>query len=336
MHQYTAGICAITLQLTPNGPWMVRGETRRETTVRGSVLEPFMDQKGQPALPGSALKGVIRSTAERILQSIGSARDPLTAPLIAPIFVEHGRDLHGFGRADVSDSELLAWHATLSQEQQAQLPVTPDRIYMLLSAASQLFGATVHAGLLHISDAGVAAATARRSHVALDRFHGGVGEGPFVEELVSTKAPLTTQIEIHNFALWHIALLALVVREINEGYVRFGLGTRKGQGRMQAQMTHMRFEYSALAYQIPSGILSAQARLAAPPWNMADIPQAVLQAESLPVCPELHPREPTCWQEEGIRFIDVPEKQVLPVLQALVAGPWQTWIRTIAAEVPHD
>jgi CRISPR/Cas system CSM-associated protein Csm3 (group 7 of RAMP superfamily) len=69
------------LTITPQGPWMVRGETRKEGQARRDVLYPLLDHQGRPLLPASSLKGVLRSTAERILRTVDTHTDPKRIPL---------------------------------------------------------------------------------------------------------------------------------------------------------------------------------------------------------------------------------------------------------------
>lgn len=338
MHRFIAGTCVLTLRLTPDGPWMVRGETDRERAPGGrerNVLLPLIDRSGRPTLPASAIKGVLRSTAERILRSIGPARDPLHAPLADATFViDQQRDLAGLLRSEVADSELVQWLADQPVESPVSLNLEPHAVYAALSAVSQLFGATLHAGLLTLTNANAATTeTQRRSHVAIDRFHGGVGEGPFLEALAPANITMSTTLTITNFAFWQIALLALVVREIDEGFASFGLGTRKGQGRMRAVLSDLTFTYPELAYTVPAGIISAQARLAAPPWSVADVPVAVQVADAAPVAITLTPESSADWRSAGLRRIRVDGEHVTPLLREIVSGPWSTWIQHMTSEV---
>ena len=338
MHRFIAGTCVLTLRLTPEGPWMVRGETERERTPNGrerNLLLPLLDRNGRPTLPGSAIKGVLRSTAERILRSVGPARDPLRAPLTDPTFViDPQRDLAGLPRANVADSELAKWVADQPTDNPVPLNLAPPAVYATLSATSQLFGATLHAGLLTLTNASAPnPSMQRRSHVAIDRFHGGVGEGPFLEALASADTTLSTSLTITNFAFWHLALLAFIIREIDEGFVSFGLGTRKGQGRMRATLSDLTFSYPDLAYNVPAGIISAQARLAAPPWSVADVPLAVQLADADPVATDLTPTPPADWRSAGTRGIRVDGERVTLLLREIVNGPWATWLHAMTSEV---
>lgn len=339
MHRFFAGACQIHLRLTPDGPWMVRGQTEQEPfrdsrgqPGRRDVLFPLLDEQRRPVLPASSLKGVLRSTAERILRSIETLRSANVdrAPLADDPFVHtEGRSQEEYDdwlaqqpRVQIADSELLEW-----MQARKQAPPTPEAIYPLLSAATQLFGATTYAGLVTLDDAHAPAkATLRRSHVAIDRFTGGVGEGPFLEELAAA-APLETTLTVANFALWQIGLLALVFQEMNRGYVAVGGGTRKGQGRVRVEATQIVFQYAHRDAQ-ETGIVSAQARLAGPPWNIAPdlLAYGIAAEHDLVLLPDLRPRPRASWRDDGLHTLQVSAEQAEALFTAAVEQAWRGWV----------
>jgi CRISPR/Cas system CSM-associated protein Csm3 (group 7 of RAMP superfamily) len=350
MHRFILGTWSLQLTLTPRGPWLVRGETDAErfSDHRGrpasrDVLQPLRDVQGRPMLPASSLKGVLRGTAERILRTMQPADWPLDRAPFADIPFVNRKDmpietyrrwLAEQPRAAIADSELIEWGAQQSPRQ----IFASKTLYAMLSAASQLFGATVHAGLLTLEDACTdAEQTVRRSHVAIDRFTGGVGEGPFIEELAPANVPLTTRLQISNFALWHIGLLALTLREINQGYAGIGGGTRKGQGQVEVSVSKMQFEYLAAGYDTGSGIISAQSRLADPCWHLApdqtsDVPAAVVAERSRVLLPDLQPATISDWRAAGKVTLSVANERVNDLFRAAVQDAWGPWVRDISQE----
>lgn len=331
MHRFIAGTCTMHLKIAPKGPWMVRGETKQETFIdqRGrqnlrDYLCPIQDGEGHPVLPASSLKGVLRSTAERILRSMEPDRVPSLRPLADVPFIHNENDLPVLRRCEISDSELDAWNNRHKRYTEDQL--APGHVYTILSPASQLFGCTLHAGLVTLDDAHVPKKkTMRRSHVAIDRFTGGVGEGPFIEELAPADTPLQTRLSIRNFALWHIGLMALVFQEINRGYVHIGGGTRKGQGQVQIDVPCVGFCYAQRVYGASSGIISAQARLKA-----GDVPPDVLQAEEqMVLLKTAEKQEPRGWRNAGTVSLLVQEEQVQQLFREAVGQAWRQWIRVV-------
>lgn len=339
MQRYFSGDCRIHLRLTPTGPWMVRGQTEQEQAdSRGRtslVLMPLRDRRGRPLLPASSLKGVLRATAERILRSLDPERSLTRRPLADDPFVEDNdkERLRTSDRGQIADSELLDW----MQAHGNQLPA-PMAVYPLLSAASQLFGATVHAGLVTLEDACANDAGSwddarwRRSHVAIDRFTGGVGEGPFVEALADTM-PLETVLTVTNFALWHLALIGLTIQELNLGYAVVGGGTRKGQGQMHIDVPEISVRYAHAGLH-ERGIVSAQARLAGHPWNAAEsVPAEVRAIESDTVLlPELAPITPRNWRDDSVRTLIATGAEVEQLFAQAVSNVWRRWVPLMIEE----
>jgi len=359
MHRFIAGTATMTLTITPQGPWMVRGQTEDEpfTDNRGQpnrreLLAPLLDRDDMPYIPGSSLKGVLRSTAERILRSMHPNRDPAWVPLADNPFVHAEQRLPEL-RSQIADSELREWLQQRPQEwfkdhpRYAQLmkmntqrsdvaSTAPRHLYPLLSPASQLFGCTLHAGLLMLDDAHTASvARQRRSHVAVDRFSGGVGAGPFIEDLAAAGVPLVTELRVVNFALWQLALLGLTIQELNRGYQGIGGGTRKGQGRVRISAERLEITYATLAYQAgETGAVSAQARLAGSAWQglVEDVPPLVqvLEQEQR-LLPELEPQT-TDWRAAGAQRLLVQEGDVRRLFREATEKVWQPWVRAMRQE----
>jgi CRISPR/Cas system CSM-associated protein Csm3 (group 7 of RAMP superfamily) len=360
MHRFVAGTAILTLTITPEGPWMIRGQTEDEafTDNRGQpnrreLLAPLLDRDDAPYIPGSSLKGVLRSTAERILRSIHPDRNSAWVPLADNPFVqkERGKRLPEL-RSEIADSVLQEWleerpkawfearprYAAVMNRDRTALDAAgaPRRIYTLLSPASQLFGCTMHAGLVSLDDAHAPkAARQRRSHVAVDRFSGGVGAGPFIEDLAAAGAALVTELRVVNFALWQIALLGLTLQELNRGYQALGGGTRKGQGRVRVSVGRVSITYAAPAYgHDERGVISPQARLAGPSWAglVEDVPPTTLAVErELRLLPELEPQT-VDWRADGARCLLVQEDNIHRLFRETSERAWQPWVRAVREE----
>ena len=155
-------------------------------------------------LPGSSLKGVLRSHAERIARTLGlRCCDPL---------------------GDGSCGRRLEGREGLSSPQK----------YAELCTICRLFGHTVQASHLCISDAYPQTPilrTERRDGVAIDRVSGAVAGGPFSLEVV-TEGRFATQLSLHNFQLWQVGLLAIALRDLERGRVPIGFGKSRGLGRV--------------------------------------------------------------------------------------------------------
>jgi CRISPR/Cas system CSM-associated protein Csm3 (group 7 of RAMP superfamily) len=281
---------------------------------------------------------VLRSTAERILRTVNTNTDPNRTPLADATFVhktgmsdsEYKQWLIDHNRADIADSEILEWHKEQQEKRYDDKQLQSDTMYKVLSPVSQLFGSTVHAGLVTLDDATLAKKSVlERTHVAISRFTGGAGRKLlFKEEVLPTATVLSTTLNITNFALWQIGLLALVFQEINRGYVGIGAGTRKGQGQVKITVPVIEFTYNAQAYKNgEKGIISAQARLAEFPWSVKDVPCAVQKTEHDKILLKgIDPQSLQGWREEGLKLLRVEGAQVTTLFQEAVQNVWVPWI----------
>jgi CRISPR-associated protein Csm3 len=171
-------------------------------------------------LPGSSLKGALRSHVERIIRAV-----------------------HG-------DSEIICCDP-LSRHRNRSCGTRTDRIadtaeqYRELCLACRLFGHTVHASHFRISDAYPATAINLlpvRHQVAIDRLSGSVANGPFDLEVAET-GRFFAHISVVNFERWQIGLLALALRDLSMGQLQLGFGKSRGFGQVVAHFGQMRFSY---------------------------------------------------------------------------------------------
>lgn len=236
------GECHFELELAAQTSLLIQGRTRRETvgdrqhdvamfyTARRPGTE---DEEETECLPASTLKGVWRSAAERILRTFGPT-------LACNPFATFDERTGSAGAAGLAD-KLIKGNIPESERYRHQCP------------ACQLFGSTAHAGLIRVADAWVQQGqgkAAPQTNVAIDRFTGGAGHGLlFTTEPLQPQAHFSTEVCLENFDLWHIGLLALVWRDMNEGWVRMGSGTRKGRGQMSVVVKQITVRYPRSIYE---------------------------------------------------------------------------------------
>lgn len=314
------------IDLTPAAAWVVRGA---ENDLR------LMDADGRPVLPASSLKGVFRSTAERILRSMDPGRGSALTPLADATFglPEGQRDTLGsLPRGEIADSYLNEWLAVTGHD-----PLTARAVYPRLSPASQLFGATLHAGLVTLDDARLpSGAYVDRPHVGIDRFTGGVAAGATFSERLNKAATLSTTLTIVNFAHWQLALLALVFQEINRGYSAVGAGGHKGHGRMTIRVRRMEFQYPEAVYGgQKAGIVSAQGWIASQTAVPRDAPGAVTAETAAVLLPDLVKRtDRNGWRDDGLVTLVVEgDATVRELFREAVAKGWTPWLEHVRAEV---
>ncbi|WP_058485139.1 type III CRISPR-associated RAMP protein Csx7 [Defluviitalea phaphyphila] len=177
--------------------------------VDNSFLTVYRDGNPVPVLPGTSLKGVLRSNSEKILE--GSC-DPL-------------RNNCG-KKVDRKKDDGTARY-------KKSCPVC------------KLFGSTALKSRILFGDAypeGEYKIGARKS-VAIDRITGAAkGSALFDFEYVED-ALFKGNIQIQNFFKWHIKLLIDLFERINEGYIVFGGFTSKGFGRMKLEEFNIVLRY---------------------------------------------------------------------------------------------
>ncbi|MDH7487486.1 MAG: RAMP superfamily CRISPR-associated protein [Anaerolineae bacterium] len=235
--------CDLDVQITAQSALLVQGTQAPEGAGTFYRARDPTDGRERFCIPATTLKGVWRSAAERILRSF----EPWLA--CDPFEVKKG------------DSQ------SCSKRLEGSLAADSPQAYGAMCPVCRLFGSTAHAGLLQLQDAW-AMGNPRpepQTGIAIDRFTGGVKYGALYSyEPLPAGTRFTTHVTVHNVEFWQLGLLALVSREMSQGRVRIGSGTRKGLGHVEVVWTRAEFRYPKELYEQASvgqaGVLvSAQA-----------------------------------------------------------------------------
>lgn len=205
----------VTFWLRTAGPLLIKGPDE-------PGLDPLLPdmcfvrawQNGEsvPYIPGSSLKGVLRSRAEQIVRSL--APDGMEIP-------------DPFDKQQIHDLDRLLRNKLGCEAYYASDPLT------------QLFGQTYLAGRLRCSDAfpvpGKPLRMNVRNHVAINRITGASqGTALFNPEVVE-EGTFEAEISLTNFTLWQLKLLGLLLQDLDEGYVFLGGGSTRGYGRVRLE-----------------------------------------------------------------------------------------------------
>jgi CRISPR/Cas system CSM-associated protein Csm3 (group 7 of RAMP superfamily) len=193
-------------------------------------------------LPGSSLKGTMRSYAEKIARTLAEGYGHMP-PLSCNPLARSDRPGDQYNCGYAAEQKKLeggtAVHAhacpicrtfgntTLAAHlrQADAYPQNP-----LLAEDADLFHQTNH--------------TSPRDGVAIDRISGSVAHGPFTLEVV-TQGAFYTSFTLHNFQLWQLGLLAIVLRDIGQGRVPIGFARSRGLGRMEIEYLSAEIGYPA-------------------------------------------------------------------------------------------
>ena len=217
----------LTFTLTPTGPVLVK--SGREAGADPTLVDMNFVRTHRPGfekptvfIPGSSLKGTLRSYTERVLRTV----------------LGEGRD----GCCNIFD-ETSFCGKRLEKEDNT---VTRYRESCL---ACRTFGNTVLGGRLSVTDAyppdnalAETNATEQRDGVAIDRILGSVAQGPFTLEVV-TRGAFRATLTLENFELWQVGLLAVALRDLGTGFCPIGFGKTRGLGRMKVTLEQLEIAY---------------------------------------------------------------------------------------------
>jgi len=171
-------------------------------------------------IPGSSLKGVIRSYVERILRTMG-----LRVCELGRCKGKYDRHCYAcriFGSITLSSRTRI-------------VDAYPWRWDMNESECEKAIKA-------------VMSSTMVRPGVAIDRRMGSAKSGSLFDFEVVTGGTFYGDIIIRNFQLWQLALILVALRDIDEGYQQLGYGKSRGLGRVSLKPSLLEIEsYGHLA-----------------------------------------------------------------------------------------
>lgn len=242
MLKRTINHAAIELTIEPIDPLLIKsGQATVSGTDMAFVQTYRFGADPEPFIPGSSLKGVIRSYAEKICRSL--RQDPV--PVCLP-YVEPGKERNG-------EQKQASCGLRIEQinKNKKDIRISATEAYRLSCPACRTFGSHGFIGRLATSDAYLTESFKKnnkcllelRDGVAIDRLTGGpVGKAKYDLEVL-TKGEFLSHIDIHNFERWQLGLVGLVLRDLEEGLIRIGLGKSRGLGRIRGKVTRFTVTY---------------------------------------------------------------------------------------------
>lgn len=256
---------SVQLRLQPTDPLLVKVDpdlvksdpTRRSNQIPDMrFVRTWRNGRWEPYLPGSSLKGVFRARAEQLARTLNS--------------YEQGA-CETFGPN--ACSERADWKDHRPPGPQAYAEACP---------ICKLFGHAYLAARLHFSDAYLVGQTSRsiqdqgwdepgrqrpvvtmekRDGVGIDRKRGasaviekddGNKSGAKYDYEVWKDAPFETRLDLMNFELWQVGLLAYLLDDLANGEMRVGYGTRRGLGRVSCTIQALQVTYFGVPSSKPS------------------------------------------------------------------------------------
>ncbi|RMD64910.1 hypothetical protein D6833_03685, partial [Candidatus Parcubacteria bacterium] len=212
---------------------------------------PLLAQVGDwqhPVLTGAGLRGVLRSHAERIARTIASynatGKDDflLKCPACDPN-----------ARTTQKDKHLVLESCDSLLRKSGAADDTNDHLCL----ACRLFGSTRRGSRLIVEDAPYAGEQPPKlkmlDFLAIDRFTGGGKDGAKFDALALWKPAFELRIYLENPEEWELGWLALVLRDLEEGWLSVGFGAAKGFGQVKLQDWRATFGYLT-PEDLPAGL----------------------------------------------------------------------------------
>jgi CRISPR-associated RAMP protein (TIGR02581 family) len=218
----------LRLDITTRGPLLIK---TGYATVFGSDMAPvetYRHGRKEIYLPGSTLKGILRSHLEKVANSIQPrvACNPLSRP----------------NERETRDQGQLFRLACGTQFDNR----TPKHeVYRRSCPTCRLFGSTSFSSRITLEDAYLTSdfaqresLTEHRDGVAIDRLTGGGGSGgaKFDLDVVTEGVTFTTIIQVHNFEIWQLGMLFAVIQDMQDELIHIGSGRSRGLGRITAKI----------------------------------------------------------------------------------------------------
>ncbi|MFY9554675.1 MAG: CRISPR-associated RAMP protein Csx7, partial [Blastocatellia bacterium] len=224
--------CSVELRLHTVDPILVKSGMATVSGPNMAFVETYRNGHREPYLPGSSLKGVIRSHAERIARTLKSpsACEPFLNDDIKAALKRR------------SDRAQTLWCGEKLRIREKQLDEQVDNriAYKDSCPACRLFGSTYYVGRFSVSDAylvpGSHAYKQQRDGVGIDRYTGGASKRAKFDLEVLTDAIFKCTIKIRNFELWQLGWLAYVIQDLKDELIHIGSGKSRGLGRVRGEV----------------------------------------------------------------------------------------------------
>ncbi|MBN2001742.1 MAG: hypothetical protein JXA21_00180 [Anaerolineae bacterium] len=218
----------LELSLQATGPLLVNDPTR---AGMGGFNHAPLVERDHPVIPGASLRGVLRSHAERIARTLATEN--------GANFLQHCPACNPVARpAGKEDVAMECCDALLQRREDVNLR-NPDQDVGEAEQclACRLFGSPRLGSRLIVEDAcikeGAPLTYKVQDFLAIDRFTGGGRDGAKFDALALWKPTFTARLLLENPRDWELGWLALVLRDLAEGWLTVGFGAAKGFGKVK-------------------------------------------------------------------------------------------------------
>ncbi len=232
----------VNLDIYPVDPLLIKSGYATLDAADMVPVSTVRNGKRTYFLPGTSLKGVLRSHFERICRSL------LPRSVCIPYY-DPGR----ISPKDIPvDEERQSFGCGFRQPESG--PNNSATAYRDSCAACRLFGSLRFTGRLSIGDAFASAEKPPipelRNGVGIDRFTGGTVPGVLFDLQVLVGGKYETSIRLVNFELWQLAALNFLLRDLQDELITLGSGRSRGLGRVRGEVTRYQLLYLRLQQSV--------------------------------------------------------------------------------------
>jgi CRISPR/Cas system CSM-associated protein Csm3 (group 7 of RAMP superfamily) len=226
----------VHVAISPRGPILIKSghETADPTRPGMEFVRTRHAIYGDSVyLPGTSLKGSMRSQAERVLRGLGiEICDPFNDRSRCRRGPQQEHSQHGSRRPP---------------------PPSSAEIFSIQCPACQTFGSLKVAGRCNVedaypwngngrADADAANATETRWQVGIDRLTGQAQRAALFDLEVAVAGTFHTTIHLENFALWQLGLIGALLEDMNHGDLAIGFGKTRGLGQVSVAIEKIEIE----------------------------------------------------------------------------------------------
>lgn len=218
--------CIIELVIRPEGPILVKSGIETVSGPDMAFVRTWRNGEPQVFLPGSSLKGVLRSHAERIARTFDETKacDPFSK----------------------GGPTMFCGHRFETRKKRFKEDPNNAEVYAGSCPICRLFGSTWYGGRLATADAYAEEGlprTEQRDGVGIDRFTGGASRGAKFELEVVTSGAFVTTLHMRNFELWQLGLVGFLLQDLKDGFIRIGMGKSRGLGKVAGEVRSLRLDF---------------------------------------------------------------------------------------------
>jgi len=282
-----------TLGIQTEGPLLIRAGT---ATPYGPDMTPVRTSRNgewQVFVPGSSLKGAVRSHAEKIVRTLkpGAACNPFLR--VRDALAQEKAGFEAFCGDRFEQREKTLAHK-----------IDSETAYHESCPICRLFGSTEFIGRVSLGDAYLDGPfrTELRDGVGLDRLTGGAAHGAkFDLEAVSSGVRFRSSVHLRNFECWQLGLLLAVVMDLEDGLIRLGGGRSRGFGAVKGNLASL--EISHLGVEDPGTSIWGLGRF------LGDESYGTRTSDFLDL------PQPPGWKRKGLRRVATLEGEALTALR---------------------